>query len=211
MDVGLPTGGTPSPGSATKPPLVSAAIHNYEVRGSAAVAAAEQLDEPVLLESDETEPWEQGDECRAGSEDRLAPDPLFHWVYLGMALGVVLLAFVLRLRGEQQVLLPGFDQPLPDVCTFKRYLGIGCPGCGLTRSLISLADGDLSRAWHFNPLGLGVAALFVFQIPYRLLQLWRLRRGLPEWNACRLGSWALLVLAIGLFVQWIVRLVSVSA
>ena len=43
-------------------------------------------------------------------------------------------------------------------CPFHDYLGIPCPGCGLTRSLLALAHGNLldSLAWH--PYGILLAA-----------------------------------------------------
>jgi hypothetical protein len=139
------------------------------------------------------------------------PDPLLHWVFLGIALTIVVLAAVLRVRGEHQVVLPWIEQPLPEVCTLKRYLGVSCPGCGLTRSFISLADGDLFRAWRFNPVGPAIALLVCFQLPYRIVQLWRLYRGLPEIQLRRLGGWGLLILATALFTQWLVGLIAGSA
>jgi hypothetical protein len=141
-----------------------------------------------------------------GPAGRIAPDPMLHWVYLGMALGVIFLAIVLRVEGEEHVVVPLFNKPLPGTCTFKRITGFGCPGCGLTRSFVCLARGDVVRAWHFNPIGLGVAVLVVTQVPYRIVQLNRIRRGLPEFRAGRLMNWTFLLLAVGLFLQWIWRL-----
>ncbi len=39
-------------------------------------------------------------------------------------------------------------------CPFKYLTGVPCPGCGTTRSVISLVHGDLHRALFYNPLGL---------------------------------------------------------
>jgi hypothetical protein len=47
--------------------------------------------------------------------------------------------------------LDGFGVPL---CAFKFMTGLPCPGCGLTRSLIHLAHGDVGGAAVMNPVGL---------------------------------------------------------
>lgn len=38
------------------------------------------------------------------------------------------------------------------LCTFKRLTGIPCAGCGSTRSVLALLNGEVSRAFEFNPL-----------------------------------------------------------
>lgn len=39
------------------------------------------------------------------------------------------------------------------LCWFRRISGFPCPGCGLTRSVISLARGELVRSLEFHPFG----------------------------------------------------------
>jgi hypothetical protein len=41
-------------------------------------------------------------------------------------------------------------------CPFQAITGIGCPSCGITRSVLSIAGFDLPAAWNFNPLGFPV-------------------------------------------------------
>ncbi len=131
----------------------------------------------------------------------------FHWILLTVSSVVVLLAVLLQVRGEEQVVLPGVGIPLPGTCTFKQFVGADCPGCGLTRCFVSMGHGQLERAWHFNPVGIVFFTIVASQIPFRAVQLWRTRRGVEE---IRLGWWGystmLLVLA-ALLVQWVVRLV----
>jgi hypothetical protein len=43
--------------------------------------------------------------------------------------------------------------PVPEVCAFKRTLGLPCPGCGLTRSWVSALHGDLGASLAHHPLG----------------------------------------------------------
>ena len=36
------------------------------------------------------------------------------------------------------------------MCPFKVFLHIDCPGCGLTRATIALFRGDISKSLHYN-------------------------------------------------------------
>ena len=131
-------------------------------------------------------------------------DLMFHWVILLLSIAALAIALVLQIRGEQ-VVIPFVEIPLPGVCTHKRILGMECPGCGLTRCFISMARGDFPRAWAFNPTGVFLFAVVVVQIPYRSLQIWRVRRDLPEVRVRRFANGILWLLVVGLFLQWILR------
>ncbi|MFT4124870.1 MAG: DUF2752 domain-containing protein [Gordonia sp. (in: high G+C Gram-positive bacteria)] len=41
----------------------------------------------------------------------------------------------------------------PELCVFRRATGLPCPGCGLTRSWVFLAHGEVGRAFAFNIFG----------------------------------------------------------
>lgn len=132
-------------------------------------------------------------------------DRAYHWAMLIFAGAIITLSFVLKVRGEHQVVLPVSDVALPESCTFKKTLGIGCPGCGLTRSFIKIADGDFGGAWHFNPVGFPFFLLVVGQIPYRIAQLWRIRNNRPQWRPIRISTIIVVSLAILLIIQWLIR------
>ncbi|HAS55616.1 MAG: hypothetical protein A2X56_14025 [Nitrospirae bacterium GWC2_57_13] len=94
-------------------------------------------------------------------------------------------------------------------CYFRSFLGIPCPSCGTTRSIVSLVRGDVLGSLVMNPLAAVVihiallwfgysvlAALFVLPRPSLLLTE-------KEKNAVRLGAvmlalanWAYLVIAL---------------
>ena len=137
------------------------------------------------------------------------PVPMRHqgdWAILALSAAIVLAALVLNVRGEQQVLVPVVNRPLPPSCTFKRMTGWDCPGCGLTRSFISFAHGDLRAAWQFNPASWFFFPLVVVQIPYRASQLWRYYCGKNRWE---LGYWTTaipIVLVVTVVGQWVVRM-----
>ncbi len=57
-------------------------------------------------------------------------------------------------------LLPQNVVRLP-VCSFRALTGLPCPGCGLTRSMLATAHGDLSRAWTMHPIGILFFALLL--------------------------------------------------
>jgi hypothetical protein len=141
---------------------------------------------------------------RAAEPDRA--DAAIHWLFLAMAASVLALSFMLEAPGGELVIIPGLNLPLPGVCTFKRLLGIGCPGCGLTRCFISIAHGDLAAAWAYNPMGILLFAATVFQVPFRWLQLRRIRRGSPtvRWSVL---NWFLWFVMLALIVQWVGRTV----
>ena len=123
-----------------------------------------------------------------------------------LAIGVLSLAAVLHVRDGRQVLLPFWDVPLPSLCTFRRMAGFDCPGCGLTRAFISLAGGDLASAWRYNAAGIFFFLLLAFQIPYRIVQLWRSWWGRPEFLLHSLGFNWLILLCVALVAQWLFKL-----
>jgi hypothetical protein len=125
-----------------------------------------------------------------------------HAIFLIGAVAMLLAALLLSHNGQSRVDLPWLNVPLPALCNMKRLTGLECPGCGLTRCFISLAHGDVAAAWQLNPAGLLVFALVAAQIPYRAAQIWRLRRGLPEFTHRRLSSVLTALLVAALLIQW---------
>ena len=98
-------------------------------------------------------------------------DPPFEWVMLGMSAMAVALAFCLRVGADgRQVLLA--DWALPELCLARSWLGISCFGCGLTRSWIAMAHGQLLESWNYHPVGGLLFVAAACQIPYRSWKLW---------------------------------------
>jgi hypothetical protein len=138
------------------------------------------------------------------------PDPLYHTVILVICVGVMILSLLLSVREERQVLVPLLGTPLPELCLTKRWTGVGCPGCGMTRSFISLGHGDVRAALHYNPAGPLLFAMLAVQIPIRLVQLVRIRRGLPELRFGWLPQVLFGVLGVVMVGQWILRQLGVT-
>jgi hypothetical protein len=125
---------------------------------------------------------------------------------LGIAGFVIAMAFALDVVSPDRVafrLAP--EHPLPHVCMSRSLLGVSCPGCGLTRSFILLAEGDWSGACGMNRVGWLFFLAVVAQIPYRLAAL-----ALPNRQPLgilfpRVFGASLLVLLVA---NWIVGLVE---
>lgn len=133
------------------------------------------------------------------------PDLLLQWVVLSISTVVLLAAATMSIRGSEQVLLPGTQIPLPGTCTYKRLTGTECPGCGLTRCFISIAHGDFSAAWGFNAAGILLFLFVVLQLPYRSLQIWRIKRGRHELRFHRWTTGAFIFIAAAMIIQWLIR------
>jgi hypothetical protein len=72
-------------------------------------------------------------------------------VLLGML--ALLFSLLLRVDGEGRVVLPLLELHLPGACWLQRFLPAGCPGCGLTRSFISVSHGRMVQAFRFHAPG----------------------------------------------------------
>ncbi|MBX2800285.1 MAG: DUF2752 domain-containing protein [Myxococcales bacterium] len=86
------------------------------------------------------------------------------------ALAIVLLAMLMS-PSAGAVSFFGFDVPV--LCGFRRLTGIGCPGCGLTRSFVFLGHGQWAEGFRMNWLGPPLFAFVVVQIPFRLYRMLR--------------------------------------
>ncbi|MHC4179464.1 MAG: DUF2752 domain-containing protein [Planctomycetota bacterium] len=106
---------------------------------------------------------------------------------LVVSCGVVVLALLLQVRSDQRVAFRGLAQyPLPHTCTTRILFDIECPGCGLTRSVIRLAQGSWQASLTAHRLGWLMAAAVLVQFPYRIVALRRidtlpLGKFTPKW------------------------------
>jgi hypothetical protein len=69
----------------------------------------------------------------------------FGWRGVGLVVAGVLLLSVL--------LEPAWVEGQPTLCVMHRTTGVPCPGCGLTRSFVATAHGDLGGAFAFHAFG----------------------------------------------------------
>ncbi len=83
---------------------------------------------------------------------------------------IILLSIVMSADPEVARIF-GWD--VPPMCLFVNLFGTECWGCGLTRSFIFTAHGDLDAAWLVNRGGPPFWVLIASQIPYRSLLIFR--------------------------------------
>lgn len=120
-------------------------------------------------------------------------------VILGLCAAAVVLSAALEVRAPDTVCLGGFPRLLlPPTCLLRRLTGHPCPGCGLTRSFVSTAHGNLAAAFGYHPLGPIFFLLAAAQLPYRL---WLLRSG-PRRASRRNASWLIWLCTIALALAW---------
>ena len=105
------------------------------------------------------------------SLEALARRPWFFDALLGgICLAVVVCAFLMTATTTQASLF-GWDVPV--LCTLRRLTGWSCPGCGMTRSFVLLAHGQLADAFRTNVLGPPMFLVVAAQVPW---SAWRIVR-----------------------------------
>jgi len=119
---------------------------------------------------------------------------------------VVLIAGGIATTDSEQIFLDG--ESLPSLCSWRWISPAGCPGCGLTRSVVSALKLDWRESFRLHPGGLLVLALVFSEIPYRLARL----QGWASESFARKAGWFerivfLVVLGSGL-ASWIARIIA---
>jgi len=85
---------------------------------------------------------------------------------------ILVVSLALEVQSGERIALRGLsDYPFPPTCYSRTLFGVKCPGCGLTRSFIHLAHGEWRAAWQMHRLGWLLAAIVLFQVPYRIALL----------------------------------------
>lgn len=175
-------------GTPARPGLIQFTVQHRAVK----VDAMSVSDSLPILEVDDA-PSESYDRQSA---HRRAHDASLLWI----AVVVLVLSFTLRIRADQRVELLGLSGlPAPEMCGSRLWLGIECPGCGLTRGFIRLANGDWSGAIAVNRVAPLLAFAVLAQIPYRLAMLfgWPPARHFAESAWPKAIGWVLIVALIG--------------
>ncbi|MCL5884365.1 MAG: DUF2752 domain-containing protein [Deltaproteobacteria bacterium] len=117
---------------------------------------------------------------------------LRRWMVLGLAGGAVVLP----------VILPTFRESVFTVCFFRYFVGIPCPLCGLTRSVIFAGHLQLWTSLALNPLGvliyIGLLAIVGMELAYRLTGT----VGFVHWPGARYDKTVLGILTGLLLLTW---------
>jgi hypothetical protein len=121
-----------------------------------------------------------------------------------LCLAPLVAAALLSVDGER-VVVPLIDVALPTVCWSRRWFDISCPGCGLTRGLVSTMHGDFAAAWDYNPAVFAAIVVLVYQVGFRSVQTVQIRRVLRERPLLRrgIGGWMFWGVLAAMLVQWV--------
>lgn len=142
-----------------------------------------------------TRPLEMTDED-FDPDPELVSDRRHHLTMLIVMLIVIGLSFVLDVAPETRVNVSGLPNlPLPELCLSRSMFGVQCPGCGLTRSFIHLAEGQFAKSIAIHRVGWLLAFAVVLQVPYRIHRLRHQNQATPKWT--RVFSYVLIVALIG--------------
>src|SRR4051812_1130252 len=121
-----------------------------------------------------------------------------HQEMLAACAFILVSAVLLQVRPDHRVAFRGLAGfPLPPACFSRTWLGVKCPGCGLTRSLIHFVHGDWAASYHDHRLGWLMAAAILIQFPYRLASLRRPGRPLVGSVVPKVFSAILIALLLG--------------
>ena len=97
---------------------------------------------------------------------------------------------------------PAVVDPYP-LCLFKHITSYDCPGCGLTRSFLSLARGHVIDAFHFNPAGPLLYLFFIFYLYDLICRALNKSTKLPPLWLVKIYSVLLFIVLMG---QWVLKL-----
>ena len=129
----------------------------------------------------------------------------YHVTLLIAAILVIASSGLLQIKNTAEIEVP-FWGTLPGICTWKNLTGTECPGCGVSRCFVEIGHGHWSNAWDYNPAGFLIFGLVLYQVPFRGLQLWRLRTGNSDAGHrilyVNLVAWGIVT---ALMAQWITK------
>jgi hypothetical protein len=103
-----------------------------------------------------------------------------------LTIGCVILADALAarlsLRADQEHVFV-LGRPIEWVCALRSRLGLPCPTCGLTRSVVMSLHGEFGSAWRMAPVGpVAVFGMIAFALAMLALA-WSQWAGAFQWEA----------------------------
>ena len=87
-------------------------------------------------------------------------------------------------------------------CFFRKYTGIECPGCGMTRGTYAVLHGRFLEGFLFNPVGMILFPLAMIGLGIEVIG-WV--RGKPLPFSLNPGRWGSTVLAVVIIAWWVLR------
>lgn len=133
------------------------------------------------------------------------------WLQLLFAASIIFLSCVLSPASptskDDRVTIFGFKTPI--LCLHRLIYNQPCAGCGLTRSFVSFAHGDIDSSCKYHKLGIPLFIVVLLQIPLRLHLL---RVGISGYTPFikKLIWIPAAFCTIALIVNWLLHLYNIS-
>lgn len=91
------------------------------------------------------------------------------------------------------------------LCAVKMFLGLDCPGCGITRSLTQLTHGHFRESIRMHPLGIFLALWLCYMFLREITAVIR-GRTLPSLLSRRAKDILIVIVTSALVGQWLIKL-----
>lgn len=123
------------------------------------------------------------------------------WHRLALVLGILAIlvwgAWQLRVHGPGGVpFLPG--------CHFRRWTGLDCPGCGMTRATSAALNGRFQDAFFLNPLGMLLLPVALIGLMPEIWNWVSTPKNRVSWHL-RPGFWTTRLIVVAIFAFWLCR------
>lgn len=96
---------------------------------------------------------------------------------------------------------------LPQTCVFKNLTGLPCPGCGLSRSVVAAAHGDIGMSLTHHRLGLLTLLYIVLQFLYCLGMIVAPKWWIRIFPSGKFLNRGIIILGVLFMLNWILTLV----
>jgi hypothetical protein len=127
---------------------------------------------------------------------------MHHIIILVVCIVILALALLLQVN-EAGLSLLGFKWPLQ--CFLHETFGIKCSLCGLTRSLIWMAHGNLQESIRLHHIGPAVFAFICLQIPYRIGAVTFFSEQLTK-RWARVNLYIAVLICAAILINWLIYL-----
>jgi hypothetical protein len=91
------------------------------------------------------------------------------------------------------------------LCAVKSFVGIDCPGCGLTRSIAFLTHGEIRKSIDLHPMGIVVALILIYLFA-RTLTVFIIGKEIRPFTSQKARDTLLMIFLAALLGQWLVKL-----
>lgn len=88
---------------------------------------------------------------------------LYHIILILALIGHIWLYYVYTPKNSELKTL--------NVCLIKYFTSMPCPSCGVTRSIISIINGEFKKAFELNPIGYIISVILIILPPWIIFDI----------------------------------------